>query len=422
MKQVSIAVYLALLIVIGTAANTFAQQREISFGHLVLLPTLSVERVYDDNIYFGNGRNNTTELKESDWINHFKPGLLLDYTLDGSRGSVKFGYDGDFARYAKNSFNDWRRNHLLFDLDYLAPGGLIAKIKNTFVDSEDPYGSLNLYALGRKIKRWTDGCAGTLGYKFSDRFKILTFYNFYKQRYANRLDFTQNYYEAETGVGSEIKVADKTWLFLRCYTGDRDYTTHLAMVTASNDASYEWKKVTTGLSWDSEARFEGEFNIGYQWYSFDNNQDKSLKPYKDTSCLIADTSVGFQQSETRSFRLTFTRNLQQLQAGQNGYFISSAIGVGVQQKIKSRFLLMAELGYGKNKYNSQYSVYKGRNDKMPLATASLKYLLSDWMALGIGFNHIKNGSNNVVNDYRVNWLSVSLDLNPAYLKRRPAED
>ncbi|MBN2106655.1 MAG: outer membrane beta-barrel protein [Deltaproteobacteria bacterium] len=395
-------------------------QREIRFGHLALIPSFTLEQEHNDNIYFANGRNDTTELKESDWIRHFKPGLLLDWELNG-RGSFKLGYTGDFARYSKNNINDWRTNRYLLDLDYFTPGGLIVKIKNTLIDAQDPYGSLNEYGLGRKIMRWTDSCTNAAGFKFSEDFKVLGFYNFFKQRYADRVDFAQNYTSGEVGAGAEVRVADKTWLFLRAHSGRQNYDTHRRGVTNSNDASFDWKKFSTGLTWDSEARFEGEVNIGYQWNRYENSADRRGLPYEDKGTWVADTSVRFLQSDTRSFDLTFKRGMYQLSSGANGYFTSTTIGLGLSQQATPRILLLAACAYSKNNYSSRYSAFKRRHDPIRLVQASAHYLLSDWLSVGIGYQQLTNGSNMQNNKYRVNQLSFSFDMNPSFLKRRPPQ-
>jgi len=396
-------------------------QREIRFGHLALIPSFSVEQVHNDNIYFANGRNKTTELKESDWIRHYKPGLLLDWELNG-RGSLKLGYEGDFARYAKNNFNDWRTNRGLLDLNYETPGGLIVKIKNLFVDAQDPYGAPNEFGLGRKTMRWTDSCATAVGFKFSEDFKVLAFYNFFKQRYDSRSDFAQNYTSTEAGAGGEVKVADKTWLFLRAYSGRQGYDTHRTGITSSNDASFGWKKVTTGLNWDSAARFEGEVNIGYQWNSYDNSADRRGLPYKDKSTWVADTSVKFLQSDSRSFNMKFARTMYQLSAGQNGYFTSTSLGFGLSQQMTPRMLLLAGCGYTKNNYISRYSAYKRRRDPIRQSHVSMHYLLSDWLAAGIEYRELANSSDRQTDQYRVKQLSFSLEINPSFLKRRPLQE
>jgi hypothetical protein len=414
-KKIAAVITGTVLQTAGAYSPVCAEGREIRLGHLQILPSLTVQEVYDDNIYYGNGSNRTTELKESDWINHTKPGLLLEYTLDG-RGDIRLGYDGDFARYANNSFNNWSTNRGMLDIDYRAPGGLIAKLNNLFIQAEDPYGAPNEYGLGRKKKRWTDSCEAVAGFKFSSRFKVLTFYNFFKQRYASRLDFTQNYTSGEIGAGGEVKVADKTWLFLRYYYGSHNYDTHLSGITSSNDASYSWKKVATGLTWDSEARFEGEVNMGYQWNSFDNSHDQNNQPYKNTSSWVAATSVRFLQTASRTFTVALARNFQIQGAGQSGYSTNTSLGIGVRQKIMSRYLLEAGYGYAKNKYsNSGDSGDSGRKDPIHTARISFRYLISDWLAAGIDYNFIKNNSNISPDRYTVNRIGITLDINPSFL-------
>ena len=396
-------------------------QREIRFGHLALVPSFSVQQIHDDNIYYGNGRNKTTELKESDWIRHKKPGLMLDWELNG-RGSLKLGYDGDFASYSRNSVNNWRTSRGLLDLDYFTPGGLIVKIKNIFTDAQDPSGAPNEYGLGRKTMRWTDECPTAVGFKFSKLFRVFAFYNFIKQRYADRIDFTQNYTSTETGVGGEVNVADKTWLFLRTYSGRWSYDTHRLGVTSSNDPSYGWKKVTTGLTWDSAARFLGVVDIGYQWNSFDNKADGRGLPYKDVSSWIAATSFEFKQSDARALQFTFSRNMVLLGSGGGGYFMTTSFGIGLRQRIMQRMVLVAGCAYTKNRYTSDYGTDKGRNDSIRDARASLNYLLSNWLSVGIGVHQLNNSSNKVVNEYRVNQLIFSLDVNPEFLGRRQLEE
>ena len=410
MKKLLILASVALLVFICSVAKASAQQREIRLGHLHVIPSPSLEELYDDNIYLGNGSSQIIEQEEADWITHTKPGLLFDYTLDG-RGKIKFGYEGDFARYAKNSFNDWRTNRSMLQVDYNAPGGLIVKLNNVFTDAEDPYGAPNQFGLGRKTKRWTDDCASTVGFMFSDRFKVLTFYNFFKQRYDSKLDFTQNSTTMEAGVGCETKVAEKTWLFLRYYAGQQSYDTHRAGITSSNDASYGWKKVKTGLAWDSEARFQGELNVGYQWYSFDNSHDKNNQPYNNTSSWVADTSVSYLQTATRTFTVSLLRNFQQLGAGQSGGYTNTALGIGMQQTIMSRYLLGARYGYSRDKYSST----DNRKDPIHRVDLSFRYLLSDWLAAGFGYSFNKNNSNISGDRYTDNQFSITLDMNPGFL-------
>ena len=106
--------------------------------------------------------------------------------------------------------------------------------------------------------------------------------------------------------------------------------------------------------------------------------------------------------------------MEQLYGGQNGYFMSTLFGIGMRQRLLSRYLLEAGYGYGKNKYNSQYAYYEGRKDPLQTARMSCRYLISDWLAAGLDFSRIKNSSNFSNEKYTVNRVSIMLDINPAF--------
>ncbi|UCG79713.1 MAG: hypothetical protein JSV60_06935, partial [Desulfobacterales bacterium] len=101
----------------------------IHSGDLKIIPGFAIQGVHDDNIYLGNGDNTPQEDEESDWITHLMPLLLFDYSL-AERGSLNFGYRGDFAYYNDNDENDWTRHEGIFRLDYGSPGGLILALDN----------------------------------------------------------------------------------------------------------------------------------------------------------------------------------------------------------------------------------------------------------------------------------------------------
>jgi hypothetical protein len=418
MMRIPATIFAAVLVAAAaTCSPARAEKGTISFGHLALTPILGVQKVYDDNIFYGNGSSDPEEKKESDWITHVLPGLLLNYTLDG-RGTVKLGYGGDYAYYSKNSFNDWKRHKGLFDVDYHAPGGLIAKIRNVYTKSEDPFGSLNEYSLGRKTKRWDNDLAAAVGFKFSDRFKMLTYYNRYKQDYKSDLDASQDYYSGEAGIGLEGKVADKTWAFLRYHDGSLKYFTHRDGVTRSNDAAYDWRRVNTGLNWDDGARFAGELNFGYQWNSFKNKFDENKNPYKDENDLIAATSVAYKQTALRTIRFSVVRALRQSGAGSSGYFTNTAFGLSVSQKIRTKFLLKAGYAFAKNKYNDEGSFVTdasyspGKKDTIHLVQTSLKYAIKEWLAAGVEYNYLKDHSSDSLSSYKINRLMFSLEMKP----------
>ena len=130
MKKNSLVFSMVVMFIIFLlSSQVVAQGGRIHAGNLKIIPGISVLSEYDDNIYLANGTNSTTELEKEDWITHFKPGILLDYTFEG-RGRMGLGYQGDFAYYSDNDDNDWQAHDVLFDFDYQSPGGLIVGLIN----------------------------------------------------------------------------------------------------------------------------------------------------------------------------------------------------------------------------------------------------------------------------------------------------
>jgi len=397
-----------LILLMGLSSEALAQQGgKITVGKLKVIPSLGVQEVYDDNIFLGNGTNNLTERKESDWIFHAMPGLLLDYAIDG-RGSVKLGYSGDYAYYNDFEDNDWKSHTGLFGLDYQAPAGLIVGVNNTYIDTADPFGSDNQYNLGIQTERWSDRLGTKLGWKFGDRFKVLGYYNYYKQNYKLETDYSQDYDADEAGLGFEMKVLPKTWAFVRYYHGARDYFTHPAGtgVNDSNDADFDWDRAEAGLTWDSGAKLIGEVNFGYQWKSYDNTLDPTGKPYDGRDTWVAATSVSYLATTTTTLTMSLARAVRDTGSNSNEYYDDTTIGLGLIQTLFTKFTLTVTGAYGMNEYN--LPVVNEKDQDNYLATVNLDYQIRDWLTAGVGYLYNRKDSNYAEDEYRNNRFMMSL--------------
>ncbi|MDP3285424.1 MAG: outer membrane beta-barrel protein [Desulfobacterales bacterium] len=405
MKRITSILTVTLLLLLVASSGAFAEGGKIRFGNLALIPGLSVQGIHDDNIYLGDGSNTVGEKEESDWITHVKPGMMLELTFP-DRGKMMAGYQGDFAYYSDNTDNDWETHKGLFSLNYDSPGGLIAGINNTYADAEDPYGSAEQYGIGTLTKRWNNDLASKIGFNFSDRFKILAFYNYYKQDYDNDVrDYTQDYNSNEFGAGFEVKVMPKTWMFLRYYYGTQKYFTHRSGVTSSNDASFDWHRANTGLGWDSGGKLAGELNFGYQWKDYDNRLDVNGNEYDDRNTWIASTSVDFMPTETTTLSVSIARALRQAGSDSNDYFEDTGYGLSVSQKILSKLLVKAGYNYSENDY------FVGtRKDDNHTLNASLQFeLIKDILKAGAEYVYKEKNSNDPGSDYKDNQFIISLD-------------
>jgi len=408
MKRGILVVGFGVSILVLLFSQVMAQGGRIRFGNLKIIPDITLQEVYDDNIYLGNGTNNTTELEESDLITHIMPALGLDYSLH-ERGNVSFNYTGDLAYYSDNGNNDWQTHKGEFNFNYQAPGGIILDINTIHTDAEDPYGNLELYRIGLKTKRRGNDLKAKITYGFGDRFQILGYYNGYKQDYDLERDYTQDWDVNEFGVGFQMRLLPKTWGFFRYYFGERDYFTHPAAtgVNESNDADFDWKRVNFGVTWETGAKLEGELNFGYQLMDYENAADVGGDRYDAKDTWIAATSITYTATPTIGLALSLTRALRETGSSDNEYFEDTGIGINMQKVIKSKFILTVGGVYSVNDYNTPLT--RPREDDSYRVNAGLDYQIRERLTAGVGYRYEKKDSNYSANDYTDTQFIISFN-------------
>jgi hypothetical protein len=385
------------------------QGGKIKFGNLAVIPGVTVQGLYDDNIYLKNGKDypgdpvkTAAVKKESDWITHVKPGLLLSYEMP-ERGFINLGYQGDFAFYKTNDNNNWKNNQGNFDVDYRAPGGLIVGVTELYTKAEDPYGGADQYQIGRVTKRYTNDFKTKVGYTIMSNFRSFLYFNNYKQKYDNSLfDFSQDYTDTEYGVGGESRFLPKTWGFLRYHYGTRKYDTNAPGQTDAFNSDAKWHRVNAGLSWDPGAKLSGEVNVGYQWRTYDHQFTDALQTARreDKNTWIAATSINFMPTERTLIIMNLTRAVRSTGSDTNEQFVDTGIGLSLQQKLLLKLSLRAGLTYSRNEYN--VPVGSERTDNNYLANVGLDYSIQEWLTFGVGYNYNRKDSNIDIQEFTDN--------------------
>jgi hypothetical protein len=409
MKTRSMLTWVAACALILLSTQAFALDPEfykLDYGHFkmgkfTLIPGVSVQPTYDDNIYLGSGFNTAAFPSEKvvhDWLTYVKPGFGVEYDITG-RGKIEVGYQGTLTYYSSETDNDWQNHEGYLGVDYEAPSGWIFKLKNDYNQKEDPYGDANNFGIGEKAKRWKNTLDGALGYRFGQTFKTLLYYNYEKQEYdklATRpFDFTQDYSAYEGGIGLEGKVMPKTWAFARYYYGTHDYDSSssqaaAAGITSSNDADYDRSRVNFGLNWDSGAKVGGELNLGWAWYNFKNELDASSptpQRYQDEDTWVAATSVSFQPSEMTEFAFNLSRDLKSTGSQSHEFFIETQIGAEITQDFLEKFVAGVGATYAYQDYNTN-----NREDRNIQLNAGVDYIIMKWLSCGFEYIHMQKDS------------------------------
>ncbi|MBW1744206.1 MAG: outer membrane beta-barrel protein [Deltaproteobacteria bacterium] len=391
-------------------APSAARGGRIQTGNLTVIPGIGLEGVHDDNIYLGNGTEDPFEEEVSDWISLVSPSLLFDYAF-AERGGLRFGYEGALAFYNDNDQNNWQRHEGFVDLNYHAPGGLVLGIDNLYVDTDDPYSSTNQYKLGvPQIQRWYDRLNTKIGYDFNDQFRLLAYYNFYQQEYADEIDYSQNYKSNEVGAGGEFRIMPKTWGLIRYHYGERDYDTHPpgTGLTESNDADFEWRRVNAGLTWDATAKIRGELNFGYYLRNYVNITDVNGNAYEDMDTWIARTVISLDATPTTGFAFVLAREPRDVGSNTTAYFIDTGVSLNVRQVIVDKVVLYVGGTYSTNDYNVPEP--EKRKDDNIKARIDLQYMIQEWLSAGISYQYWKRDSNYLGYDFTDNRIGVSVNL------------
>ena len=387
---------LVVICLIFLAVPVMAQEGRIHVGSLKIIPGITIQGGHDDNIYLDNGKD---ESETSDWLTHIMPSLFFDYGFR-ERLFLKIGYEGDMAYYSKNGSNDWQGHKGEFGLNYEGPGGLIIDINNAYVNTEDPYGSLNEYNLGIQTERWNNDLKTRIGFEFSDRFQVLAYFNYHKQDYDRDVDDTQDYDVYEIGAGFQMKVLPKTWGFVRYHNGERDY---FSSSDDDTDSDFDWHRVNAGLTWGSGARFSGELNFGYQWKDYENSTDVSDNSYRDKNTWIASTLVSYEAGASTELDLGVTRALRESGSDDNEYSEDTGIGIGLRQGIAEKLTLVAGASYSENEYN-----VLDRDDDNYKFNAGLDYRIQPWLLAGVAYNYWRKNSNVREYDFTDNRFMVTV--------------
>jgi len=394
---------------------------KIRIGNLKVIPGLRLSGVYDDNIYLANGYTNNpnnpgtavngklSKPLESDYIFHVMPGLLLNYDL-GEKGHVNLGYEGDWAFYKDFTVQNWNNQRGVFDFDYKAPAGLIAGLMNVYNNGNDPYGDATQFGLGFTQQRWNNDLNAKIGWDFYNRFKVIGYYNFYKQKYRDDRNATQNWTDNIFGIGFQMRVLPKTWAFLRYHYGTQDYNDDF--INSANDASNKRNRISAGLAWDGGGKLGGELNFGWEWLNFNNSLDTEGNPYKDRSTWAAATSIDYRATATTALTFNLSRGIKSTGAARQEYYNDTAVGINIFQDLPYKFSATGGFIYNRNDYNTQVTPVSlstaDRVDNNYNFNVGFAYKIRTWLDASLNYRYMKKDSNDITQGFTDNQVMLSI--------------
>jgi Putative beta-barrel porin 2 len=390
----------------------------IHIGKVTVIPGIRLSGNYDSNIFLGNGYTNNpnnpgttvngklSKPVESDYIFNVNPGLLINYDI-GDRGHLNLGYEGAWAFYNDFTVQNWNNQRGILDFDYKAPSGLIAGVRNVYNNGNDPYGDATQFGLGFTQKRWNNDLNAKLGWDFFNRFKVIGFYNFYKQKYRDVRNSTQNWTDNVGGLEFAYRILPKTWAFVRYHYGTQSFNDD--QILSANDASNKRNRVSGGLAWDGGGKLGGELNFGWQWLNYDNNVDTQGNTYENRNTWSANTSIDYRATETTALTLNISRAIRTTGSARQEYYDDTQVGISVFQDLPYKFSATGGFVYSKNDYNTlNTQLTEDRVDDNYNAYAGVTYKIRSWLDASLNYRYLKKDSNDVTQSFTDNQVSLSL--------------
>ena len=392
----------------------------IRIGKLKVVPGLRLSGVYDDNIYLGNGYTNNpnnpgttvngqvSKPVVSDYIFHVMPGLMLQYDM-GERGDVNLGYLGDWAFYRDYTVQNWNMQTAFFNFNYTAPAGLIFKLSNIYTNGNDPYGDATQFGLGYTQRRWTNDLKAELGWDFFNRFRILGYYEFYKQKYSDQRNATQDWTQYLGGLSFDMRILPKTWAFVQFDYKPQDYDD--SAISSSNDASNKKYEVFGGLKWDGGGKLGGQLGLGWEWLDYNNDVDPAGVSYQNHNTWMAQTSISYAATATTSLAFNLNRGIQSTGAASNEYYDDTQVGINVTQDLPYKFSGNAGFIYGRNDYNTlNFEGTEDRVDNNYNANVGITYKIRSWLDTSLRYRYMKKDSNDETQGFTDNQVMLSVGV------------
>jgi hypothetical protein len=383
-------------------------QGRIHMGKLSVTPGLKYDVEYNDNVFLD------VDDEKDDWVHTITPSLFLNWN-EGGDTFASLGYQAGIVRYNDYSDQDYEDHSLIGEAGYNAPSGLYLRLRDTFQDTEDPYGSENDYRLGESIKRWNNDAEFVAGYELADLYKLELSYRNAILEYDAFQDQWQNRMSHEPGIALYYKFLPKTSVFVQYqyemteYPEQDDLDDNDRGIDSDTAQDYDYHKGFIGLEWDATAKLNGQLKVGYGYKDYDNKYsfrtDDQGRPieYDEESSWIAGTDLTYQWRPKTALGFSLEReNLDSPSTSSNSYDRTRA-GFGITQALGQRMTLSADAAYTLREYDEI-----NRDDDQWELGLDFRYAMLEWLSAGLRYEYDDRESDDPEYEYTNNIVGLYL--------------
>lgn len=408
-KWITIAIgWLAVWLAFSLFIPPVFSQGNIHFGKVRIEPGIAYKLEYNDNIYSAN----TAE--EEDFIHTITPTIGLVYEGSRPENSIRAGYSVDLVAYTDFGDNNYETHKPYLSATYKSPMGFYAKVNEAFIQTADPYGDRNTYAVGEpQTERYTNTFDTLLGYEFS-RFGVEGSYKNYFIKYDQDDDKFQDKLDHAFGLTFLFKATPKTSILAQYRRTNSEYTEQndgIDTWNSSNSQDYALNDYFIGARFRPGGKLSGEIKLGYGDKNFENDQDKDGNDYEDDEAWIAETNVGFQITAKTGLSIRLMRLHEGSPDSDAASFISTTLGLDLSQILVNRLSLNAGVEYNDLDYQNEVTGRPEKSFDIYAVKAGIQYDIKDWLFTGLNVTYkSKQASDNQyeTDEYDITTLSLSI--------------
>ncbi|MFW6055054.1 MAG: outer membrane beta-barrel protein [Thermodesulfobacteriota bacterium] len=375
------ALFLAALLFVPVLARA---QGNISLGRVQIHPLISYQGTWDDNIFLEHSN------EESDYLHTLKTAIGLEYRRD-DRNFLLADAGLDIIRYDRFSENDYEEYTFGGRGRYTAPSGFLIEVRERFVDTEDPYATLNNFQLGEpRVKRWNNTAGLSLGLEPGGPWTLRVGYDYFRLEYDEFRDQWQDRTDHRFEIRSSYRVLPKTSVLLvyrlqdQTYPNQDDPDDNNQGIDSQTSQDNQYHQVFTGLSFDPTAKISGEFKIGLSKKDYANDRDHNDQAFNDDLEWAAETELVYAMSPKTRFRGELIRSTFESTDPEAGSYTSTRFGLGLTKELGRRLTLTADAAYIYEDYDTGGG-FPDREDDIYVLSLGLDYRFWKWLELGLGY-------------------------------------
>jgi len=389
---------LTLCTVLASAQALAVQPAKIEVGIFDVVPFLTVDSKYDDNI---------TQTLDEDKIHSLVTVLApsVEAVADNGEQRYTLGYAFSGGSYASSHADDFADNRFNAGFDWAFNHRNKLALSAEYFDGHEDRGT-NEFSDGAtgpdELTEQTLSATYTFGAESSKGRLIAHLENFDREYSNNRL-LTQlrDYEKVEAGATFLWRVGGKTDLLIEATKADFDYLNDIAPIAGGLDTlDSELTKYLVGVTWEATAKTSGTIKVGHVKKTFD---DADRKQASNTNW---DVNVEWAPKTYSIITLTSAARTDE-SSGSGSYIDAEDYGISWGHSWSQKISSNAYYNISDETYVDDFA---GRQDDMTRYGVRVDYEMRRWLSVGLSAGYSERDSNDASNNYERNITALHFQL------------